>query len=130
MLVDIGQVGQPREHHVATWQRLTRLAHLSNIDKHRRLQLPWWAVKDAWASSLDEHPSIDFHIAPGPWFDGQEAISVHGKDAGGEKVSLHANLTVVLPGEVSMGGSAASALENICFFVERAVEVLSQKSGT
>lgn len=122
------QPEQEREHHVATAERLARVTRLSNIDKHRRLHLPWWAPQSLWSWSHDSETTLQWWIAPGPWVDGQEIAAVIGTGADASTVSLDGRLTVVLPGEPSYGGSASDTLDNIKFFVERALEVIDYEA--
>ena len=117
---------QERNTHEAVAARLRRVNRLSNIDKHRRLHLPWLAPDSIYAF-MREDKDVTWTVRTAPWSDGDEVARVVGDEshAGQSIQSAVATLTVVLPeGDFGMGGSAADELENLAWFVEQALRIV------
>jgi hypothetical protein len=114
-----------RELHQTLAQKLRRLTWLSNVDKHRRVHLPWMAPGSLYATAATDD-EVRWAVQPPPLSDGGEVARVVGASAVDDfLVSAHASLTLCLPGEpASPGVSAADELEDIGWFVGQALRVM------
>ena len=123
-------VADEHSNHLATATRLLRIAALSNIDKHRGMHLPWLGVDHIESWSTKAEP-VSFGIEPGPWGDGTLILSVTPQTppTDGTERGLKATMTLVLPPHHNFnGGSVSDELDNLAYFVERALDVLEYEA--